>query len=265
MCHSSASGNLTFGVSGKIASMNKNKKLAFGTEPSRYLYRLRLARYQATAEAVADYVIGKAKDCSIQFRLLDVGVGRGRMIGYIRSQGVAELIDFCGIDIKPNDPGAVYDSHLWNLVQGDVDIGLPFESNKFDIVICEQVIEHLSNPEFALQEIGRVLRPDGLLVVGVPIHLPLLAFLCPYVLPVFDRLFGIRRTYEHVFTYWSFIRQLRRIESFSLCQVRGFRFVSGGPFAPLENSYWWYKLNRLLGKAIPWLCPEVQVVAKRMS
>ena len=45
---------------------------------------------------------------------------------------------------------------------------LPFPSEYFDLVLFASVIEHLYNPRFALNEIERVLRPGGWLVLEAP-------------------------------------------------------------------------------------------------
>lgn len=45
---------------------------------------------------------------------------------------------------------------------------LPFEAASFDSAILDNVLEHLAQPESLLGEIHRVLRPQGILVVGVP-------------------------------------------------------------------------------------------------
>ncbi|WP_436344030.1 class I SAM-dependent methyltransferase [Natronorubrum sp. FCH18a] len=45
---------------------------------------------------------------------------------------------------------------------------LPFEDNSFDLVFSEYVFEHLPDPQSALEEIDRVLRPEGSFVVLVP-------------------------------------------------------------------------------------------------
>jgi SAM-dependent methyltransferase len=45
---------------------------------------------------------------------------------------------------------------------------LPFASEYFDSVLCTQVLEHVARPWLALQEIGRVLRKDGLLLLSAP-------------------------------------------------------------------------------------------------
>jgi ubiquinone/menaquinone biosynthesis C-methylase UbiE len=44
----------------------------------------------------------------------------------------------------------------------------PFRDHYADIAVSSQVFEHLNQPEKALQEIRRVLKPDGVLVIDVP-------------------------------------------------------------------------------------------------
>lgn len=45
---------------------------------------------------------------------------------------------------------------------------LPFGDHLFDLVIASEVIEHILVPETMLSEIGRVLRPSGVLVLTTP-------------------------------------------------------------------------------------------------
>ena len=44
----------------------------------------------------------------------------------------------------------------------------PFEDTSFDSVLCNQVLEHVFNPDHFLEEIRRVLRPGGRLLLTVP-------------------------------------------------------------------------------------------------
>ena len=46
---------------------------------------------------------------------------------------------------------------------------LPFSDNCLDTVLCLEVLEHLKDDSAALAEIYRVLRPDGRLVLSVPV------------------------------------------------------------------------------------------------
>jgi len=58
-------------------------------------------------------------------------------------------------------------------VVGDVH-KMEFEDNKFDTILCLEVFEHLKNPFLAAQEIERVLKPGGQLILTTrfiaPIH-----------------------------------------------------------------------------------------------
>ncbi len=45
---------------------------------------------------------------------------------------------------------------------------LPFAGEKFDAVICSELLEHVPNPAAVLSEIHRVLRPEGSLLMCVP-------------------------------------------------------------------------------------------------
>lgn len=49
---------------------------------------------------------------------------------------------------------------------------LPFEDASFDIVLCDNVVDHAENPRRIVEEIARVLRPGGLLYFTVNVHHP---------------------------------------------------------------------------------------------
>lgn len=58
-------------------------------------------------------------------------------------------------------------------VVGDVH-DLPFENETFDVVLCSEAFEHFHNPFVAAQEISRVLKPGGTVLVTTrftfPVH-----------------------------------------------------------------------------------------------
>jgi 2-polyprenyl-3-methyl-5-hydroxy-6-metoxy-1,4-benzoquinol methylase len=45
---------------------------------------------------------------------------------------------------------------------------LPFDDNSFDVVHMAEVIEHLPHPDRAMDEVRRILRPHGHLVISTP-------------------------------------------------------------------------------------------------
>jgi SAM-dependent methyltransferase len=55
-------------------------------------------------------------------------------------------------------------------VQHDVAEQFPFPDDSFEVIWCSEVLEHLFNPVFAVEEMHRILRPGGRLLVTVPYH-----------------------------------------------------------------------------------------------
>jgi SAM-dependent methyltransferase len=53
-----------------------------------------------------------------------------------------------------------------NVVEADLNEQLPFEDALFDVVISNQVIEHLSDTDRFVSEIRRILRPGGLAITS---------------------------------------------------------------------------------------------------
>jgi glycosyltransferase involved in cell wall biosynthesis/predicted SAM-dependent methyltransferase len=53
------------------------------------------------------------------------------------------------------------------LVHGSI-VGLPFEDESFDTVVCSQVIEHIPDTQAAVAELLRVVRRGGRLILGTP-------------------------------------------------------------------------------------------------
>ncbi|HKS75828.1 MAG TPA: class I SAM-dependent methyltransferase [Terriglobales bacterium] len=45
---------------------------------------------------------------------------------------------------------------------------LPFADNSFDLVTCNMVVEHLTDPRAVFAELTRVLKPQGVLIVHTP-------------------------------------------------------------------------------------------------
>ena len=50
---------------------------------------------------------------------------------------------------------------------------IPFEDGSFDVVICNHVLEHVTDDRKALSEIMRVLKPGGWSILQVPVFHPL--------------------------------------------------------------------------------------------
>lgn len=238
--------------------------MAFGVDSTRpQLYSLRQARYQALAfdiqRMAAEYVhLGRP------LRLLDIGVNDGISRKYLNAWPASTNIDFYGADLDELD---VHEREKWKgFWTGDFMEGYPdIPSGHFDVVVCEQVLEHLPQLETAVRTLERVLRPGGTLFVGVPIFPHGFHLLRKPVVAVMDGIQNNPRKRGHVqaFSLITFKRLLRRYTTLEIKEARGFRVISGGILRPLENRRWWWQFNRWLGSKIPGACIEVQILARK--
>jgi len=54
---------------------------------------------------------------------------------------------------------------------------LPFKDSMFDIVLCKSVLHHLKNPKKAVDEMHRVLKKNGKIIISEPISNPIISLL----------------------------------------------------------------------------------------
>ena len=94
-------------------------------------------------------------------RVLDVGCGVGM---YMRAFGQSTSFVF-GVEIEATR--ARQASAFGPVVQSPGE-SLPFASNKFDLVLSHEVIEHVANDRASVAEMVRVLKPGGRLVLFCP-------------------------------------------------------------------------------------------------
>jgi ubiquinone/menaquinone biosynthesis C-methylase UbiE len=92
-------------------------------------------------------------------RILDVGCGWGRELSRLpNAVGIDVVLPFLKTAKKyvKNDI-ALADAHC-----------LPFSTNSFDFIVISEVIEHLTDTVKVLNELKRVLKPKGKLLIQTP-------------------------------------------------------------------------------------------------
>ena len=113
-------------------------------------------------------------------RVLDVGCGSGRHVtaAYRLPRAVVVGLDPAPAELRTarerlrlHDRLGAHGGGCWSLCAAD-GLHLPFGEERFDLVICAEVLEHVSSPKRAVSELLRVLKPGGHLVVSVPRRWP---------------------------------------------------------------------------------------------
>lgn len=103
--------------------------------------------------------------------VLDLGCGMGRSLPPL----LARAVEVVALDVNPSflakasatNEAAVASGQL-KIVEANAAEGLPFEAERFDAVICQDMLEYLPAAErpALMEDIRRVLRPGGSLLLG---------------------------------------------------------------------------------------------------
>lgn len=96
-------------------------------------------------------------------KILDIGVFRAELI--IERVKNIKTPQIYAVDI---DPKAIASCKKLGIkaTKYNIEKGLPYKSNYFDIVSANQIIEHLVDVDLFISEIHRVLKPKGYLVIS---------------------------------------------------------------------------------------------------
>ena len=89
---------------------------------------------------------------------IDIGCGVGDMLAF-RPRTV-------GADVNPRTVEFCRSRGLQAVLMAPDSI--PFDRHSFDSAILDNVLEHIADPRPLLEETRRILKPDGVVLVGVP-------------------------------------------------------------------------------------------------
>ena len=108
-------------------------------------------------------------------RLLDLGAGAGILPSMDFRGHAAEI---CGVD--PDE--RVRENPYLDEARVGVGERIPFEDDAFELVVSDNVLEHLEAPEAVLREVRRVLKPGGRFLAKTPNrwhYMPIVSQLVP--------------------------------------------------------------------------------------
>ncbi len=132
----------------KIKANRRQLEIDLLASPQRrYFSPIYYGQYEITVPLMERYLRG---------HLLDLGCGDLPFKELILPQ----VQSYDTLDFFPRRTDLTYVSDLQNMSI--------VPDNKYDTAICLEVLEHIPNPSQALQEIHRILIPEGTLVLSVP-------------------------------------------------------------------------------------------------
>ena len=142
----------------KFAWSNKKHSDNLENGVLRYLHRERLT-----------YILRQLEDTistSPSWRCLDLGCGDGIFMKHFLSGGLEKFIG-CDADynrlLRARECCQKREVFINALAENT-----PFADQSFDLVVLHHVLEHIKNEKDVLAECRRLLKPGGLLIIGVP-------------------------------------------------------------------------------------------------
>lgn len=96
-------------------------------------------------------------------RLLDVGAGVGAFLHVARQRG----FEVQGVEVSEWASAFAREEKNLPVITGTLE-DAKLRSRDFDVIVVNHVIEHVQDPRSLLEEISRLLKDDGILVLGVP-------------------------------------------------------------------------------------------------
>lgn len=216
---------------------------------------------------LGDFVEKPLSDC----RLLNVGGSAGIIDNYLADY----FLSVTGIDI--DEPAVMYARKNFAKPNLEFQIGdalnLPFQDNKFDVVICSQVYEHVPDAHKMMDEIFRVLSPGGVcyfaagnrLMWNEPhYNLPLLSVVPRPLAHMYIRAMGKAHHYHELhYSYWG-LRNLVKsfvVHDYTLKMIRDpQKYSIEYMIAPGSVKAF---IAGFIAKHIRWLCPSFIWLLKR--
>lgn len=196
-------------------------------------------------------------------RVLDAGCGAGEYVAAISSMGAsAQGVEYFAHKVQEWDARYPGDDRVQ---QGDLT-ALPFPDDSFDVVLLNEVLEHVNDERKALKELHRVLRSGGLLFVFSPNRR------YPFESHGIDTLNGRRippiRTFGLPWLPIRLVTRYRRPWARNYWPGELGRIICGQGFALVARDYVWQTFENISGTqnaVIRKLAPFLRGVARLTS
>jgi 2-polyprenyl-3-methyl-5-hydroxy-6-metoxy-1,4-benzoquinol methylase len=98
-------------------------------------------------------------------KILDAGCGNGKFLEMVSNK--SKNFELYGLDFSKSEVNEAKKKGF-NVKEANFEENIKFSSNLFDVIHAAEIIEHLYNPDNFLQELNRVLKKGGYLVMSTP-------------------------------------------------------------------------------------------------
>jgi SAM-dependent methyltransferase len=96
-------------------------------------------------------------------KFLEIGSGLGHLVARLEKDFSTIAIDVNYWALAESKKITLDTSHVLSSAEE-----IPFANDLFSVIICKHVVEHIHNPEKALNEMGRITEEKGLLIIATP-------------------------------------------------------------------------------------------------
>jgi SAM-dependent methyltransferase len=167
----------------------------------------------------------------------DAGCGNGIYLNYLKNKLSGDSNALYGFDFAEKIVNIARDNTGLNQIKiGNLEEA-PYEAEKFDLILCTQVIEHMIDDRKAMSELNRTLKPAGYLVLSTDnknniitkiLSIPFKIITWPYV--AVKKAVGNPRYFPHKDYSIEEFKSLIESAGLEVLKMETFRFSFSFPF-----------------------------------
>jgi len=107
------------------------------------------------------------KEIKPDSQIIDVGCGRGSFLELLKNRYPSAT--FTGVEYSDEGKQAARPDLRNSIIVGDIyDVVSQLPHHYYDILVCSEVLEHLPDPDKALELIASIIKPGGIALLTVP-------------------------------------------------------------------------------------------------
>lgn len=177
-------------------------------------------------------------------RVLDIGGGMGRIAVPLAERYQVHLCDISEAMLaqaRQAAQEAAIPAEQFTTSMVDASKPLPFEDSSFDLIICLDLLVHLPDPQAAVRELYRVLKPGGAALIDASNSVPFWVLFYPRYVGKRPARWLKTLRYGGVLPEWaSIVHHMRRKMFLGWLRQAGFAVAGERRYGPLSLFPKWF-------------------------